>query len=133
MDAEKIIIYLTPFVLGIELDVIVFDANQEEIMQKFVYEGKSGIKANDVITLLNSRNHYEIVYTKNDNEKYKNYFQIYENNLKPRFFEPKDENDDDDDDDFNLLKSMTAKTEIIKNQILIICIITIKIKIQEMQ
>lgn len=83
-------------------------------MQKFVYEGKSGIKANDVITLLNSRNHYEIVYTKNDNEKYKNYFQIYENNLKPRFFEPKDENDDDDDDDFNLLKSMTAKTEIIK-------------------
>ena len=116
MDAEKIIIYLTPFVLGIELDVIVFDANQEEIMQKFVYEGKSGIKANDVITLLNSRNHYEIVYTKNDNEKYKNYFQIYENNLKPRFFEPKDENDDDDDDDFNLLKSMTAKTEIIKKK-----------------
>jgi len=116
-DAEKIVIYLTPFVLGIELDVIVFDAIQEEILQKFVYEGKSGIKTNDVITLLNSRNHYEIVYTKNDNEKYKNYFQLFENNLKPRFFELKDNNeDDDDDDDFNLLKSMTAKTEIIKKK-----------------
>ena len=116
-DAEKIVIYLTPFVLGIELDVIVFDAIQEEILQKFVYEGKSGIKTNDVITLLNSRNHYEIVYTKNDNEKYKNYFQLFENNLKPRFFELKDNNeDDDDDDDFNLLKSMTAKTAIISKK-----------------
>jgi hypothetical protein len=126
---------LTPFVLGIEVNVIVFDAIQEEILQKFVYEGKSGIKTNDVITLLNSRNHYEIVYTKNDNEKYKNYFQLFENNLKPRFFELKDNNeDDDDDDDFNLLKSMTAKTEIIKkkNQVLMISIIAIKIKVPEM-
>ena len=115
-DAEKIIIYLTPFVLGIEVNVIVFDANPDEILQKFVYEGKSGIKTKDVITLLNSRNHYEIVYSKNDNEKYKNYYEIYENNLKPTFFVPKDEEEDDDDDDFNLLKSMNPKTEIVKNK-----------------
>jgi hypothetical protein len=117
IDAEKIIIYLTPFVLGIELDVIIFEANQDEILQKFVYEGKSGINTNDVITLLNSKNHYEIAYSKNDNEKYKNYFQIYENNLKPRFFEPKENYvEEDDDDDFNLLKSLAPKTEIIKKK-----------------
>ena len=116
-DAEKIVVYLTPFVLGIELDILVFEASSpEEVLQKFVYEGKSGIKTNDVLTLLNSRNHYEIVYSKKDNEKYKKYFQIYENNLKTRFFEPKDE-EDDDDDDFNLLKSMTAKTTITKKKI----------------
>ena len=110
-DAEKIIIYLTPFVLGIELNIIVFDLEQDEIFQKFIYDGKPKIKTDDVITLLNKRNHYEIVYTKKDNDKYKNIFQIYENNLTQNIFVPKDE--DDDDDVFSLLKSMNPKTEVI--------------------
>ena len=60
-DAEKIIIYLTPFVLGIELNLIVFDLN-DEISQKFIFEGDSEIKTDEVITLLNKKDHYEIVY-----------------------------------------------------------------------
>ena len=80
-DAEKIIIYLTPFVLGIELNIIVFDLDQQDVLQKFIYEGNSDIKTGDVISLLNNRNHYEIVYTEKDNEKYKNYFYFYENRI----------------------------------------------------
>ena len=81
--AEKIIIYLTPFVLGIELNIVVCDLNETDILQKFAFEGKSKIKTDDVISLLINKMHYEIIYTEKDKEKYKNIFQIYENNLKP--------------------------------------------------
>ena len=84
-EAEKIIIYLTPFVLGIELNIIVFDFIGEDIIQKFVWEGESEIKIDEVISLLNIKNHYEIIYTKKDNEKYKSLFEIYENNQKSIF------------------------------------------------
>ena len=80
-DAEKIIIYLTPYVLGIELNVIVYDM-VEEIMQKFVWEGESDIKSKDVITLLNKKNHYVIVYNDYDNKTYNNIFEFYMSNIK---------------------------------------------------
>ena len=83
VDAEKIVIYLTPFVLGIKLNVIVSEINDTEILQKFGWEGESEIKTDDEISLLNNKNHYEVIYTKNDEEKYKQYFMIYENNLEP--------------------------------------------------
>ena len=84
-DAEKIIIYLTPFVLGIELNVVVFDINEStsDIFQKLVCEGESEIKSDDVISLINIKKHYEIFYTKKDEEKNKQFFQIFENNIKP--------------------------------------------------
>ena len=81
-DAEKIIIYLTPLVLGIELNVIIYDDNEEEILQKFKWEGNSELQIDDVISLLNNRNHYEIIYTSKDNEKNKKIFTNYENNQK---------------------------------------------------
>ena len=79
-DAEKIVIYLTPFVLGIPLNVIIFDDNEEEILQTFKWEEGQGLNLSDEIYLLNRKNHYEIVYTQKENEKYKNIFQYYENN-----------------------------------------------------
>ena len=82
-DAEKIIIYLTPFVLGLEIDVIVFDILDD--CQKFIWEGDSEIKTDEVISILNNKNHYEIVYTQKDYEKYKSLFEIYENNQNPKF------------------------------------------------
>ena len=78
-DAEKIVIYLTPFVLGIPLNVIIFDDCEEEILQNFKWEEGKGLNLDGEIYLLNRKNHYEIVYTKKDNEKYKNIFQYYEN------------------------------------------------------
>ena len=82
-DAEKIIIYLTPFVLGIEIDTIVFDILDD--CQKFIWEGDSEIKTDEVISILNNKNHYEVVYTQKDYEKYKSLFEIYENNQNPKF------------------------------------------------
>ena len=81
-DAEKIVIYLTPFVLGIPLNVIIFDDNEEEILQNFKWEEGKGLNITDEINLLNRKNHYEIVYSLKDNEKYKKIFEIYENNKK---------------------------------------------------
>lgn len=82
-DAEKIIIYLTPFVLQIEVDVIIFDDNEKEILKSYKWEGNSELKTNEVISLLNHKNHYEIIYTPNDYQKYKNIFEIYENQHNP--------------------------------------------------
>ena len=115
-DAEKIIIYLTPFVLGIELNVVVPDLNETDILQKFSWEGETEITSNDVISLLNNRNHYEIIYTQKDEDKNKQYFELYKNNFQPRVLFQEDKNNlqknnnndndnDDDDGDFNLLKS----------------------------
>ena len=108
-DAEKIVIYLTPFVLGIELDIVVFDI-EGEILQKFIYEGKSEINTADIITLLNKKNHYEIIYTESDEENNKKYFEIFENNIKPNILNITQTNENDnntynDDNDFRLLKT----------------------------
>ena len=108
-DAEKIVIYLTPFVLGIELDIVVFDI-EGEILQKFIYEGKSEIKTTDIITLLNKKNHYEIIYTESDEKNNKKYFEIFENNIKPNILNltqtnENDDNTNNDDNDFRLLKT----------------------------
>ena len=111
-DAEKIIIYLTPFVLGIELNIIVFDLN-DEISQKFIFEGESEIKTDEIITLLNKKDHYEIVYTKKDIDKFQKYYEIYENNIKPIILIENDDNklvdSTNTEDDFNLLNSYKKK------------------------
>ena len=75
-DAEKIVIYLTPFVLQIEIDIIIFDDNEKEILKSFKWEGNSELKTNEVISLLNHKNHYEIIYTPNDYKKYQKIFEI---------------------------------------------------------
>ena len=81
-DAEKIIIYIVPFVLGIQLNVVVYDIVDDEIIQKFLWEGESDIKSKDVITLLNNKNHYSLVYTEFDNNEYQTYFEFYKTNIK---------------------------------------------------
>ena len=80
---EKIVIYITPFVLGIKLNVIVCEINDSAILQQFGWEGESEIKTNDEISVLNNKNHYEVIYTKDDEEKNKKYFIEYENDIKP--------------------------------------------------
>ena len=81
-DAEKIVIYLTPFVLGVALNVLIFDANDDEILQNFKWEEGHGLSVTDEINLLNRKNHYEIVYTNKEYEKYMNIFTVYENKIK---------------------------------------------------
>ena len=106
-DSEKIIIYLTPLVLDIELNIIIFDDCEEDILQKFKFEGNSELKTLDIISLLNKKNHYEIIYSLKDYEKNKNIFVNYENNKKSVILSNADnliKNININDSNFNLLK-----------------------------
>ena len=81
-DAEKITIYLTPFILGIELNIILLEDEEDEIIKKFVWVGSSEVKTKDTISLINRKYHYEIIYNKEDNESNKELFEIYKTDEK---------------------------------------------------
>ena len=80
-EAEKIIIYLTPFVLGINLDIIIFEDNEDQIVKRFSFDEKNyeNKEQNNVITLLYRNSHYELVYTTEQYNKYSNIFKFYDN------------------------------------------------------
>ena len=79
-DAEKIIIHLTPFVLGINLDVIIFDDNEDKTIKNMIYDGEPDYDfKEDKFFVINVNGHYELLYTQNDNDKYKGIFQNYIN------------------------------------------------------
>ena len=41
VQSEKIVIYITPYVLGINLNMIYFESNEKEIIQKYTFSGIS--------------------------------------------------------------------------------------------
>ena len=125
-DAEKIVIYLTPFVLGVALNVLIYDANDEEILQNFKWEEGHGLNLSDEINLLNRKNHYEIVYMNKEYEKYKNIYEFYENHKKSVILSDIEKHLKaiDNDKNFDMLKGSfdvvnplinNPKTMIIKN------------------
>ena len=86
-DAEKIIIHLTPFVLGINLDVIVFNDNEDKKIKNMIYAGDSDYNFNDdKIFVLNINGHYELLYSEEDNTRntdiFKNYINDYYSNIR---------------------------------------------------
>ena len=83
--AEKIIIYLTPFVLGINLDTVLFEDKEKEVVKTFSFAGKSQINIDDSIFVLNRVGHYEIVFNFKDNQKYGAIYRYYMNNVQPCF------------------------------------------------
>ena len=109
MEAEKIIVYLTPFVLGIYLDIIIFEDNEEQIIKTLSFnENNSENKdQNNIITLLNRNEHYELIYTKEDYEKFSNIYSNYE------YLEPTNNFGESCDNDFFLLQTNRNK---IKNK-----------------
>ena len=83
--AEKIIIYMTPFVLGINLHAVLFDDNEDEVVKKFGFAGKGDICIDDAIYILNKRGHYENIFSYEDNQKFNFIYYIYKNSPKPNF------------------------------------------------
>ena len=77
-DAEKIVIYLTPYIFGININIYMFLGTK----QTFTYEGDSNFNLNFEINILNKEAHYEMLYSKNYYQKYKIYLETYLN-LKP--------------------------------------------------
>ena len=68
-DAEKIVIYLTPFVLKCDLNIIMYEFDQEDSV--FAREFKCGLDKPFRIELLFRKTHYDIIY----NRTYFNNFQ----------------------------------------------------------
>ena len=73
--AESIIIYVTPNVLGIYLNVINFNYRKEEYQERFDLDGQKGLNLTDEITVVLKDFHYQIIYTENDIKKI---YQIYQ-------------------------------------------------------
>ena len=103
IPAEKIIVYLTPFVLGINLEIILFDDNEDDVIKKFVFcEGdNSSSNDNDVIKnnlqdlrqnifLINIKYHYENVFNYFDNKNFNEVYQYYRNDLNPIYIKEDD-------------------------------------------
>ena len=107
-DAEKIVIYLTPYIFGIKLNIFIFNGNMN---QYFDYQGKSNFDINLEMNIVNKNSHYELLYTKNYYKTYENYFAFYINDepFKSIFLiEEKKENintiiKDNNNNDFKLL------------------------------
>lgn len=81
-DAEKIVIYLIPFVLCSKLNVVLFDVNQDSL-KEFNYYGKDNFESNYSINLVNVRVHYEIIYTQHSYELFQKYYERYQ--LSPKY------------------------------------------------
>ena len=92
IPAEKIIIYLTPFIFGIDLDIILFDDEEIDVIKHFkLYENNNdNLEIKQNIFLINRKNHYEIVYNYFDNKNYNDIYDLYRNDLKPIFIHEDD-------------------------------------------
>jgi hypothetical protein len=85
IPAEKIIIYLTPFIFGIDLDIVLFDDEEKEVVKhfKFYENNPDNLEIKQNIFLINRRNHYETVYNYFDNKNYNDIYEFYRNDIKP--------------------------------------------------
>ena len=72
-DAEKIIIYLTPYIFGINLCIYLFEGEK----QNFSYLGDNNNIFEDEITMINKVGHYEILYPIEYYEKYYEFLKYY--------------------------------------------------------
>ena len=91
IPAEKIIVYLAPFVLWINLEVVLFDDNEDDVVKHFNFcEGDNSsnnnlLEINQSIFLINVKYHFESIFNYFDNKKYNEIYQSYRNDLKPVF------------------------------------------------
>ena len=74
-DAEKIIIYLTPFVLKIDLNIIMYNFESGETVTPKLF--KCGLENKISIDVLFRVTHYDILYNEKYYDTYKNYFERY--------------------------------------------------------
>ena len=96
-EAEKIIIYITPFVLDININILIFEENTGILdNMKFINFEKDF--DNNNITILLRGNHYDLSYNENFVKQFYNYLKIFEYNEEINSMN----NISDDDNNFNL-------------------------------
>ena len=81
-DAEKIIIYLTPFVLNINLDVFLYESEQNKNFESI--KCPNLINENYIITTINRKSHYELLYSTIEYNKYEILKKYTSNGFAPK-------------------------------------------------
>ena len=72
--AEKLVIYIIPFIFGIPLNIFFYESNEENKNQKFEHNFEK-VDFNEQINLIYRNNHYELVYTETEIQKYKELYK----------------------------------------------------------
>lgn len=72
-DAEKIIVYLTSYILCVKVDIVMFECDVDS-RKLFFFVGENVSKHYMNIALLNRNNHYQLIYTK---EFYRMHCEIF--------------------------------------------------------
>ena len=86
-EAEKIMVYLTPFIIKCDINIIIYNFEKEEaVYQKLL---KCGMNNKFKMNLLFRSIYYDIIYEKNYYEKYQKQLRIYKyQNIKLRVIDP---------------------------------------------
>lgn len=108
-DAEKIVIYITPYVLSCKVNVLIFDCEYENYHNEFNYRSSDISKDNIFqhnnysILLIANKEHYEIGYCKNYYSIYKSVFQCYKAEFYQNIILSEIDNEKEEMNDFDLL------------------------------
>ena len=95
--AEKIVLYVTPFVFNINMNILIYDfgeGGEKSIIQEKKFMNENGNKNNlqAEINLLFRKSHYDTYYKLDYYEDYQKYFDIFINKNEDNFQKPKIEN-----------------------------------------
>ena len=74
-DVEKIIIYLTPFIIKFDINILIYNFEKNEIPSQKLF--KCGLKGKEKINLLLRFNHYDIIYNYEYYQNYKKQLEFY--------------------------------------------------------
>lgn len=82
--AEKIAVFITPYVLKINLNVVMYDYSDKTDIQTKLF--KCPLDNKDTITILFRNGHYDVCYTNQYREKYKEYLKMFSIHNEGGFF-----------------------------------------------
>ena len=83
-DAEKIVIYLTPFIFPIQLNIILYEDNSNNFIQE--YCSPQNINCKNIINVIYNKEHFELLYSNKEYVNFKEYLFEYVNNDKSSKF-----------------------------------------------
>ena len=75
--AEKIVIYLAPFVFNYDINILIYDYGANCFIEEKTFSGEK--KSTNEINLLFRKSHYDVYYKKNYFDKYREEFEILNN------------------------------------------------------
>ena len=74
--AEKLVIYIIPFIFGVPLNIFFYESNEQNKIQKFEYNLEN-YEFNEEFNLIYKANHYELTYPEVEIGKYIKFYSKY--------------------------------------------------------